>query len=113
MTNKENCIEVKCEKDLQEALKAKDKAIALFYASWCPYSRRFLPIFEEHTKKKKGEYLKVMLDEMEDVAEKYDIDVYPTVLFFEKGKVTKRLDGIPGEGLDEGLLVDFVNSCKI
>jgi hypothetical protein len=29
------------------------------------------------------------------------VDVVPTVLLFEKGKVIKRLDGTPGAGLNE------------
>ena len=34
-------------------------------------------------------------------SEKYLIDTVPTVLLFELGTVTKRLDGEPGAGLSE------------
>jgi hypothetical protein len=33
----------------------------------------------------------------------------PTVLLFEKGRVTKRLDGAPGAGLDEKQLKNLVD----
>jgi hypothetical protein len=52
-----------------------------------------------------------MIDDLEDVCEKYSISVYPTVLFFKKGKVAKRLDGISGEGLNEKKLTDLMDSC--
>jgi hypothetical protein len=37
------------------------------------------------------------------------VDVVPTVLVFEKGKVKKRLDGAAGIGLSEKQLLDFVS----
>jgi hypothetical protein len=33
------------------------------------------------------------------------------VLFFENGVVSKRLDGVPGVGLDEKKLMEFVGLC--
>jgi hypothetical protein len=41
------------------------------------------------------------VDDREDLCEEYSINYYPTVLFFENGKVTKRLDAEPGAGLNE------------
>ena len=35
----------------------------------------------------------------------YDIEAVPTVIFFEKGKVSRRLDGRFGIGLSEKQLV--------
>lgn len=31
-------------------IKEKDRACVLFYATWCYYSRRFLPIFKEYAR---------------------------------------------------------------
>jgi len=45
--------------------------------------------------------MRVKIDEKAELTEKYSVDVVPTVLVFEKGTVTKRLDGEPGAGLDE------------
>jgi hypothetical protein len=36
------------------------------------------------------------------------VDTVPTVLIFERGKVTKRLDGEPGAGLNEAKLVKLL-----
>ena len=99
--------------DLKGALKKMDRAFVLFYASWCPFSKRFLPIFDEFAKKNTGKCLRVLIDESEDICEKYSISVYPTVLYFKKGKVIKRLDGVSGEGLNEKKLKDFIGACGV
>jgi len=37
-------------------------------------------------------------------------DVVPTVIVFEKGKVSKRLDGEPGAGLKEKQLKELIST---
>ena len=84
---------------IDDLLKSKEKAFVLFYATWCPYSLRFLPIFEDYVKVNPNECISVIIDDKPDLCEKYKIDFYPTVLLFKKGEVKKRLDATPGEGL--------------
>lgn len=103
---------VKDGRDLHELLKAKDAAFVLFYASWCLFSLRFLPIFEEQSKAKDQNFIRIIIDHEEALCEKYSVAVYPTVLFFEQGKVSKRLDGISGAGLDERKLTDLIKACQ-
>ncbi len=90
-----------------EGIKNNDKAVVLFYATWCPFSQRFLPIFEEYSKNNPKECLRVIVDEEPDVCEEYNIEYYPTVIMFKKGKVHKRLDAKPGIGLNEKQLKDL------
>ncbi len=90
-----------------ERIVKKDKAFVLFYATWCPFSRRFLPIFEEYSKSHPEECLSVIVDEEPDVSEEYAIEYYPTVIMFEKGKAQKRLDAEPGVGLNKKQLRDL------
>jgi thioredoxin 1 len=85
----------------------KDKALVLFYATWCPFSQRFLPIFEEYSKNHPAECLSVIVDDKPEVCEEYGIDYYPTVILFQKGKVHKRLDAEPGIGLNKKQLKDL------
>jgi thiol-disulfide isomerase/thioredoxin len=35
-------------RDLADLLKSKGGVFVLFYASWCPFSLKFLPIYEKH-----------------------------------------------------------------
>src|SRR4030043_457316 len=90
-----------------EDIKNRDRAFVLFYATWCPFSQRFLPIFEEYSKSNPKECLSVIVDEEPDVCEEYAIESYPTVIMFKNGKVHKRLDPEPGVGLNKKQLKDF------
>lgn len=99
--------------EFEKYIKESDRVAVLFYASWCPYSRKFLPIFEKHSTKNENCFCKTVVDEAESLCSTYSIEVYPTVLLFEKGKVAKRLDGILGEGLNEKQLVEFIGTCGI
>ena len=92
-------------------LKSKDKIFVLFYASWCPFSQSFLPMFEKFAEGKTQSCLRVKTDDKATLCEEYSIDVVPTVVFFRDGKVARRLDGLPGVGLDEKQLIDFAGKC--
>jgi thiol-disulfide isomerase/thioredoxin len=92
---------------IDDELKQKDKAFVLFYATWCPFSQRFLPIFEEYAKNNPKECISVIVDNKPDVCEEYSIEYYPTVILFKKGKVQKRLDAEPGIGLNRKQLKEL------
>ncbi len=94
----------------EETVKSKDKAFVLFYASWCPHSQRFLPIFQAYAKTNPQQCLSVVIDDKPDLCEKYSIDYYPTVLLFKRGTVVKRLDATPGLGLTKSQLTELVSS---
>ncbi len=100
---------VNVESGLQESLKSKGKVVVLFYASWCPFSQRFLPTFEKYSKSGSENCLQIVTDDKPTLCEKYEVDVVPTVLILKNGKVAKRLDGAAGIGLSERQLLDFVS----
>jgi thioredoxin 1 len=95
--------------NLNEELKTKAKSYVLFYATWCPHSQRFLPIFEEYAKTNPKECIKVTIDDKPELCEKYHIEYYPTVIVFEQGRIKKRLDATPGTGLTREQLKDFTS----
>jgi thioredoxin len=112
MNSDDKCVLVDNENDLNEILKTKDRVIALVYASWCPFCKRFLPIFQQYAQKEGRHFLRIQ-DDRETIGDKYSVDVFPTVLFFEKGTVSQRLDGEPGMGLSEKQLADFLKACPL
>ncbi|MGZ6298222.1 MAG: thioredoxin family protein [Parachlamydiaceae bacterium] len=85
----------------------KDEAVVLFFATWCPFSQRFLPFFKEYSKNNPNEFLSVIVDEEPDICEEYAIEYYPTVIMFKNGKVHKRLDAEPGVGLNRKQLKEL------
>lgn len=102
---------INVEYGLEGMLKSKTRVFVLFYASWCPFSQRFLPIFEKFAQDKTRRCTRVVTDDKASLCEKYSVEVVPTVLVFEEGKVVRRLDGVSGEGLSEKRLKDFASTC--
>lgn len=100
-------IEVDNRQDLNSELKQNKRVLALFYASWCPYCRSFVPVFERKTSGfGSGKVLHVLLDDYGNpLWDDFDIGAVPTVILFEDGKVCSRLDGRFGVGLSEKQLV--------
>ena len=98
--------------DLIDILRDTNSVIALFYASWRPFCVKFLPIFKKHAEGERRHFV-IVQDDQETIADQYSVKVYPTVLFFENGVVSKRLDGVLGVGLDEKQLAEFVNLCPL
>jgi thioredoxin 1 len=92
--------EVQSEAQLGKAI-GKGKAVALFHASWCPFCRAFRPEFAKLAGGQKNwAPLEVLMDDEESpLWEKHEISAVPTILFFDQGKVKKRLDAKPGVGL--------------
>lgn len=96
-------IEVDNAEELNAIIEKDEKVLVLFYASWCPYCVNFVPIFDRKIVNFKVEkVIHVLLDDYDNqLWDNYDIEAVPTVIFFEKGKVSKRLDGKFGVGLNE------------
>jgi thioredoxin 1 len=105
-------VPLKSQQELDKALKTNKNALVLFYASWCPFCSRLLPEFRKCAERSSRVFLLVE-DDQEIIADKYSINIFPTVLFFENGKVAKRLDGAAGKGLQEKQLEEFINSCPL
>ncbi len=103
---------IESESDLDQTLSECSRIFVLFYASWCPFSQRFLPIFEKYSKSNDQNFCRVVTDQTPACEEKYSIEVVPTVIYFENGRAVKRLDGIPGGGLAEHQLSGLIRSCE-
>lgn len=99
------------EHSLEEIIASGNDLLVLFYASWCGFSRAFLPIYEKHAKG--ANCYRVLTDQAENLENKYSIDYVPTVLFFSQGKALKRLDGIAGAGLNEKMLLGLMQTCGL
>ena len=97
--------------EIQEIAGSSDGVFVLFYASWCPFSMAFLPVYEKHAQGGDREFVRIVLDGNEALFEEHGVDVYPTVLFFKNGAVARRLDGKPLAGLKEKQLTELVSSC--
>lgn len=103
-------IEVNNKGDFESHLKKGKKVLALFYASWCPFCRRFMPVFEKNCSKYGFDtVLRVKVDDDDNpLWEEYSIGAVPTVILFNEGQVCRRLDGMYGYGLSEKQLEEWL-----
>ena len=112
MADNEICQLIASPKDLKKTIKEKNSVFVLFYASWCPYSQKFLPEYIKSAGASKECHVRILVDDNDALDDEYSIEVYPTVLYFKNGKLQKRLDGIHGMGLNRSQMEDFKKKCE-
>jgi thioredoxin 1 len=103
--------DVENKNEFRKVLGAHERVCVLFFASWCPYSRRFLPEFEKTAELYAKKFSSVKVDDQDDLCDEYSISVYPTVIFFDKGKVLDRVDGVLGVGIDVSRFSNSAEKC--
>jgi len=108
-------MEINDGKDLNKLLAGCKKAVVLFFAGWCPYSRSFRPIFEsECTKLKECSVAIAIVDEDDNpLWDRCGVERVPTVVYFKNGKIAKQLVETSGEGLSKSELVSFLKSLEL
>jgi thioredoxin-like negative regulator of GroEL len=90
--------------ELNQAVEGK-KSVVLFHSTWCPFCRTFRPTFERLTTGSDYEAVEAVIDDEENpLWTDFEIEIVPTVVFFENGRPTRRLDGKPMVGLSEAQL---------
>ncbi len=107
-------IEVDSKQDLDKEVEKNEKVLVLFYASWCPYCMGFVPVFDKKVVNfSVGSVIHVLLDDYDNpLWDDYSIEAVPTVIFFNKGEVCRRLDGKSGAGLNEKQLTVWLEEFK-
>ena len=98
--------------ELEDFLKTRKQTFVLFYASWCSFCQAFLPIYDKYFEKQPEIFLRVMIDDREELMDRYSVEIVPTVIFFENGRIKRRCDGEAGVGLNEKHLIDIIKSIQ-
>ena len=73
----------------------KGYALVDFWATWCPPCRMMAPVLEsaEQQLGDKINFVKVDVDEQQQLATEFDIMSIPTLVVFKDGKPVKRMSG--------------------
>jgi len=88
--------------------------VAVFLASWCPFCRRFQPVFETVAKTSGTAWASVDIsDEANELWDEFRIVIVPTVVIFKDGKAVWRKDGIAGRGLSENVVKEAIGQMKL
>jgi len=97
----------------ESVVRAKEPTVVMFWATWCPFCRRFKQEFEKLAASRPWHFAAVYLDDEENpLWEDYAVEVVPTLALFRGGKLVDRLDGILGYGIDRKMVDDFVNRLQ-
>lgn len=95
--------------ELARELRDRPRVLVLFYAAWCPYSRAFLPLFEQAEPGSNVPFARVDLGHpMDPRWDEHAIGVIPTLVYFEHGEELERLDGARGRGISRRELEEFL-----
>jgi len=83
----------------KEVLEESLPVVVDFYADWCPPCQILHPLLEEISEKyrEKIKFTRVNIGESEKIAQDYNINSIPTLIFFKNGKETKRIVGLVGK----------------
>ena len=93
--------------EFDELLASGKTFVCDFWASWCGPCRMLAPVMEEVSEEfTEAEFVKVNVDDNEELASRYGVMSIPFVAIFENGKMKARSVGyLPAEQMKE-----FLNS---
>ncbi|HWB74532.1 MAG TPA: thioredoxin, partial [Nannocystaceae bacterium] len=87
--------------DFDDTVLAFDRPVLVdFSASWCGPCKRQAPILEKLAQSGEGRFriVKIDCDESPDIAERYGVNSYPTLIVFNRGEEVTRTSGLSQQG---------------
>ena len=88
-----------------KVINSSTPVIVDFFADWCGPCRMLAPVIEELANEAEGySVYKVNVDEMPEIAEKYDISSIPTLIGFKNVNVVNRHTGLMPKDNIPGLI---------
>lgn len=91
----ENVLEVTSENFEKEVLESEKTVLIDFYAEWCGPCKRLSPIVEEvAAEETEVKFVKMNIDNCEDIAIEYQVMSIPTLVVIKNGKEVERSVGL-------------------
>ncbi len=85
----------------KEILNSSKPVLVDFFATWCAPCSVLQPILEKISEDLEGKFIlaKVNIDEVPAIAQKFGINVIPTIILFKNGKNVSGFSGLKPEGI--------------
>lgn len=101
-------MEIKSVAEFQETINDSKVSAVDFFATWCGPCKMLGPIFNQvgEEVKEKYNFIKVDIDQFNEIASMYEIQSVPTIVFFKNGKEVSRHIGF----IDADTLKEKINS---
>jgi thioredoxin 1 len=82
-----------------EVTRCTNAVVADFYATWCGPCRTLSPMLDRLAGPlaDKIKFVKINVDESPGLAQNFQVQAIPTLVFFRDGKVADRVTGLPAE----------------
>lgn len=77
-----------------DVINSAEPVIVDFYSDSCPPCKRLLPLLENLEAEGLAKIVKLRIEDEQDLAVHYGIEVLPTLILFKNGKPVKKLLGV-------------------
>ncbi len=104
-----NLVEVKSINDFEKLINSNKPLLIDFWAPWCPPCLFMKPIFETLAKRyvNKIIFVKVNVDEVPDLAQRFGIFAVPTFIMLYRGEEVCRVEG----AMPLRVFENWINNC--
>lgn len=85
---------IKSVDEFKKVLSENKKVVVDFYADWCGPCKMMSPMFEAAaTEVKDVVFVKLNVDELQSIAQEFEISSIPTMILFKDGKLFEQSSG--------------------
>ncbi len=101
-------MEVKSISEFNKVINDEKLTVVDFFANWCGPCKMLAPVFAsvENDYSDKANFIKLDIDQLNEVSSQYDVQSIPTIIFFKNGNEVGRNVGF----LDSDTLIEKINT---
>ena len=93
------------EKDFDSIIKAGQPVLVDFFATWCGPCKMLSPVVDQLSEEIPDvKFVKVDVDEAQELAGRYNVMSIPTLAFFKNGELANTIVGVQPKGVIESML---------